>query len=307
MMPEELHQDIKYFLEGKSSLKGQELWDCWFENPELNAENQKITVSSDSKIKKEIAVIKNANNLFFMPRKNWTMAASFLIVLGLSSFFLFSTSLFNDREYNTNRGEQAKITLSDGTQIWLNAASTLKYPIEFKGDTREVYLTGEAFFDVAKDKAHPFIIHTDKMDTKVVGTSFNVHAYTDQLKQEVAVVTGKVNVKSTVTNENIYVIPGQKVVLNVHNNKLHAYNGVAKHTVSLWRKNILVFDETPLQEVIATLNRNYNVAIKVENKNLNNLKINAYFKALPADQVIDLVCNIINATYKLDNGVYTIK
>lgn len=306
-MPEELHQDIKFFLEGKSTLKGQELWDNWYDNPKLMAENQKMIVSSKAKIKKEIVAIKKTKKIRFISRKSWAIAASFLVLVGLSSFFLFSTSLFNNREYTTNRGERAKITLSDGTQIWLNAASTLKYPTEFKGDTREVYLTGEAFFDVAKDKAHPFIIHTDKMDTKVVGTSFNVQAYPDQLKQEVAVLTGKVNVKSTVTDENIYVTPGQKVVLNEHNNKLHAYSGVPKSTVSLWRKNILVFEETPLPEVIATLNRNYNVAIKVENKNLNNLKISAYFKALPADQVIDLVCNIVNATYKLDEGVYTIK
>ncbi|WP_026707119.1 FecR family protein [Flavobacterium frigidarium] len=306
-MPEELHQDIKFFLEGKSTLKGQVLWDSWYENPEPIVENQKIIVSSDLKIKKEIAAIKKSNNSFFISKESWTVAASFLVLLGLFSFFIFSTSLFSNREYTTNRGERTKITLSDGSEIWLNAASTLKYPTEFKGDTREVYLSGEAFFDVAKDKVHPFIIHTDKMDTKVIGTSFNVQAYPDQLKQEVVVVTGKVNVKSTFTNENVYVTPGQKVVLNGHNNKLQAYNGVAKNTVSLWRKNILVFDETPLSEVIATLNRNYNVVIKVENKNLNNLKINAYFKALPADQVIDLVCNIINATYKLDAGVYTIK
>lgn len=306
-MPEESKQEIKLFLEGKSSIKGQELWNICYNNPEVTVENQMMITSSDSKIKKEIAAIKKTNNLFFMSGKNWSMAASFLVVLGLSSFFLFSTSLFNNREYTTNRGERAKITLSDGTQIWLNAASTLKYPTKFKGTIREVYLSGEAFFDVANDKVHPFIIHTDKMDTKVVGTSFNVQAYPDQLKQEVTVLTGKVNVKSTVTDENVYVTPGQKVVLKTHNNKLHAYNGVSKNTVSLWRKNILVFDETPLPEVIATLNRNYNVAIKVENKNLNNLKISAYFNALPADQVVDLVCNIVNATYKLDEGVYTIK
>ncbi|NRS87678.1 ferric-dicitrate binding protein FerR (iron transport regulator) [Flavobacterium sp. 7E] len=306
-MPEQLQQHIKLFLEGKTSLKGQELWNNWFTKPEVTAENLKMITSSDAKIKREIAAIKKTNNLFFVSRKNWAIAASFLVLMGLSSFFYFSTSLFNNREYATNKGERSKIVLSDGTQIWLNAASTLKYPAEFKGGTREVTLIGEAFFDVAKDKEHPFIIHTDKMDTKVVGTSFNVQAYPDQLKQEVSVLTGKVNVKSTVTHKNVYVTPGQKVVFKTQNNKLHAYNGVAKNTVSPWRKNILVFEDTPFPEVIATLNRNYNVVIKVENKNLNNLKISAYFKALPVDQVIDLACNIVNATYDLEKGVYTIK
>ena len=306
-MPEESKQEIKLFLEGKTNIKGQELWDNWYDNPKVIKDDQTMFASNNFKIKKEIASIKKINKIFLISSQSWAIAASFIVIVGLTSLFFLNSSIFNDVEYTTSRGERAKITLSDGTQIWLNAASTLKYPAEFKGDTREVYLTGEAFFDVAKDKVHPFIIHTDKMDTKVVGTSFNVQAYPDQLQQEVAVLIGKVNVKSTVTDENVYVTPGQKVVLKGHNNKFHACSGVSKNTVSLWRKNILVFEETPFPEVIATLNRNYNVVIKVENKNLNNLKINAYFKALPADQVIDLVCNIINATYKLDAGVYTIK
>ncbi|MCY1447063.1 hypothetical protein D9M71_636660 [compost metagenome] len=170
-----------------------------------------------------------------------------------------------------------------------------------------MYLSGEAFFDVAKDKKHPFIIHTNKMDTKVLGTSFNVQAYPDQTTQEVSVATGRVNVKSTVTEENVYVTPGQKVVFKSQDNKLQAFKDIPVNAISLWRKNIMVFEETPLPEVVATINRNYNVSIEVKNKNLNTLKISAYFKELPADQVIGLVCNIINAQYKMDSGVYKIE
>jgi ferric-dicitrate binding protein FerR (iron transport regulator) len=223
-------------------------------------------------------------------------------------FFYQSTlAVVETKHYATKPGERAKVTLSDGTQIWLNAGSFLKYPKEFKGYTREVYLTGEAFFDVAKDKKHPFIIHTDKMDTKVLGTSFNVQAYPDQTTQEVSVLTGRVNVKSTVTEENVYVTPGQKVVFKSKNNKLQAFKDIPVNTISLWRKNIMVFEETPLPEVIATINRNYNVAVEIKNKNLNTLKINAYFKELTADQVVALVCNIVNAEYKVEGGVYKIQ
>ncbi|TDW44587.1 FecR family protein [Flavobacterium sp. 270] len=305
-MPEKLHQDIKLFLEDKTSLKGQEMWNNWYDHPEKIDENEVVIASDLSKLKKEIRVIKKQNKVIFLNSKNWMIAASILLLAGLG-FFYISSSAVTTKQFVAGLGEHKKITLPDGTQIWLNAGSLLKYPSEFKGDTREVYLSGEAFFDVAKDKKHPFIIHTNKMDTKVLGTSFNVQAYPEQATQEVSVLTGRVNVKSTVTEENVYVTPGQKVVFKSKNSSLHAFRDIPMNSISLWRKNIIVFEDTPLPEVVATIKRNYNITVDVENKNLNNLKISAYFKELPADQVIGLVCNIINANYKLESGVYRIE
>ncbi|CAA9195740.1 FecR family protein [Flavobacterium bizetiae] len=306
-MPEKLHQDIQLFLEGKPSEKGEELWNNWYDHPEEILDPALLIQSDHSKLKKEIRQIKKTNTVIFLFPRNWAMAASLIFLMGLSCFFYLSFTKTVSKEYATKLGERAKITLSDGTQIWLNAGSHLKYPIKFKGGTREVYLTGEAFFDVAKDKEHPFIIHTDKMDTKVLGTSFNVQAYPDHVTQEVSVLTGRVNVKSTVTDENVYVTPGQKVVFKSKNNKLQAFTDIPMNSISLWRKNIIVFEDAPLPEVIATINRNYNVAIQIENKNLNNLKISAYFKELPVNQVVALVCNIINANYKIEAGTYIIQ
>lgn len=306
-MPEKLHQDIQLFLEGKPSQKGEELWNNWYNHPEEILDPVTLIQSDRSKLKKEIRQIKKSNPVIFLQYKSWTMAASLIFLMGLSGFFYLSFVKTISKEYATKLGEHAKITLSDGTQIWLNAGSLLKYPVQFKGRTREVYLTGEAFFDVAKDKEHPFIIHTDKMDTKVLGTSFNVQSYPDHATQEVSVLTGRVNVKSTVTEENVYVTPGQKVVFKSQSNKLQAFTDVPVNSISLWRKNIIVFEDAPLPEVIATLNRNYNVAIQIENKNLNNLKISAYFKELPVGQVVALVCNIINANYKIESGTYIIQ
>ncbi|GAA3767738.1 FecR family protein [Flavobacterium ginsengiterrae] len=306
-MPNKLKQEIEHFLDGKYSPKGQEMWNKWYDRTN-EAENTEMIKSDLSKLKKELKKIKKTNNVISFQYKNWAVAASVIFLIGLSVFFYRSVQSFTEtKEYATRLGQRAKVTLSDGTQIWLNAGSNLKYPNEFKGDIREVYLTGEAFFDVAKDKKHPFIIHTNKMDTKVLGTSFNVQAYPDQTTQEVSVLTGRVNVKSTVTEENVYVTLGQKVVFKSKSNKLQAFKDIPVNTISLWRKNIMVFEETPLPEVIATINRNYNVAIEIKNKNLNTLKINGYFKELSADQVVALVCNIVNAEYKLEAGVYKIQ
>ncbi|BFM45404.1 hypothetical protein CFS9_40450 [Flavobacterium sp. CFS9] len=306
-MPEKSHQDVKLFLEGKPSLNGEELWNNWYDHPEEIFDTIALITSDRSKLKKEIQNIKKRNKVISLPYRNWTVAASLLFVLSLSCFVYLSSLKTITRQYATKAGEHAKIVLSDGTQIWLNAGSHVKYPDTFKGDTREIYLRGEAFFDVAKDKKHPFIIHTDKMDTKVLGTSFNVQAYPDQTTQEVSVLTGRVNVKSTVTEENVYVTPGQKVVFKSHSNKLQAFKDIPMNSISLWRKHIIVFEDAPLPEVIATINRNYNVTVQIGNKNLNHLKISAYFKELPVGQVVTLVCNIINADYKIESGTYVIR
>lgn len=306
-MPENSNNEIKNFLEGKYSPKGQEMWNKWYDRTDDFFDNMEVVQSDRSKLKKELRQIKNTNKVISLSYKNWAVAASLVFLVGLSVFFYATSNTVENKQFAVKLGEHAQIKLSDGTKIWLNAGSVLKYPKEFKGDTREVYLSGEAFFDVAKDKKHPFIIHTNKMDTRVLGTSFNVQAYPDQTTQEVSVATGRVNVKSTVTDENVYVTPGQKVIFKSQNNKLQAFKDVPLNTISLWRKNIMVFEETPLSEVVATINRNYNVAIEVKNKNLNDLKISAYFKELPADQVIGLVCNIVNAQYKMDSGVYKIE
>ncbi|MFB3388643.1 FecR family protein [Flavobacterium sp. LAR06] len=306
-MLKNLHQDIKLFLEGKPSLKGEEIWNNWYDNQKDFFDPTVIIESDRSKLKMEIRKIKKSKKVFFLQNKNWAIAASLLLLMGLS-FLVYQSSVSTiTKQYATKPGEHAKIMLSDGTKIWLNAGSLLKYPAQFKGDTREVYLTGEAFFDVAKDKKHPFIIHTDKMDTKVLGTSFNVQAYPDHTTQEVSVLTGRVNVKSIVTQENVYVTPGQKVVFKSQNNKLKAFTDIPVNSISLWRKNIIVFEDAPLPEVIATINRNYNVTVEIGNKNLNNLKISAYFKELPVDEVVALVCNIINADYKQESGTYIIR
>ncbi|MFB9076706.1 FecR family protein [Flavobacterium procerum] len=306
-MPDQLHNHIKHFLESKPSLKGEEMWNNWYDNPQLDDEDKVIILSSKAKLDRELRAIKKSEQLFFLNTKNWIAAASIILLMAGSYFFYQSTAAIAPKQYAAKLGEHAKITLSDGTTVLLNAGSVLKYPKTFNGDTREVSLTGEAFFDVAKDAKHPFIIHTAKMDTKVLGTSFNVQAYPDKNIQEVSVVTGKVNVKSTVTEENVNVTPGQKAVFKSKSNKLHAYTDVPINSISLWRKNIIVFEDTPLPEVIATISRDYNVVVELKNKNLNNLKISAYFKELPADQVVALVCNIINAGYNQKAGVFVIE
>lgn len=140
------------------------------------------------------------------PRRRWwtgwhSAAAVFLLLIGSYSVYrIFYTRssgklLPTDwQEKYTARGTRSSITLSDGSLVKLNADSRLKYQTTFDGSTREVFLTGEAFFTIAKDPAHPFIIHTDKMNIRVLGTTFNVRSYPGDASMETTLLSGSVEV-----------------------------------------------------------------------------------------------------------------
>jgi transmembrane sensor len=313
-MTDKLNKAVKTFLQGKLSQEGEMIWNSWFQQPNVVQTNSAAIISSSSDLQKEIRRIKRKSfRLFGLNYSQMQMAASIIVIIGLSTWFNYSTAIENllfplvYEKSVTQSGENVTIRLSDGTLIHLNAESVLKYPNRFSGNTREVYLEGEAFFEVAKDKKHPFIIHSSKMDTKVVGTSFNILAYPNQKKQEVSVVTGKVSVSSTVTKQNVLVFPGQKATIEKETNNLKAHSQINISTIASWRKNILVFDDITVNEVVATLERHYGVKIKIQNESLQNLIINASFEEAEPEQVLNLLCKSIDASFKKEKNSYIIK
>lgn len=306
-----MKKEVKDFLEGKPSLQGQKIWDGWFRAPRMTDYENEI-VTPLFKLQKEIdGIKKKSDKRLGLNFNQFRIAASVAVFIGVGSW-LYSINAVEKIKchflYNqsvTKNGECRIVNLSDGTQIYLNTGSVLKYPKKFEGHYREVYLEGEAFFDVAKDKNHPFIIHTPKMNTQVIGTSFNIQAYDNQKNEEVAVVTGKVAVKSLETNQKVFITPGQKISLEKDKNIMQQHKiDIAK--ISTWRNNSFYFDNMVLSEVIATLSRNYNIQIELKNNALQNLKINAGFEKLTSEEVITLLCNIIDATYSKENSTYII-
>lgn len=129
--------------------------------------------------------------------------------------------LDEDMEFNTlvvSRGGEYILTLSDGTKVWLNSETELKYPVRFMSNTREVHVKGEAYFEVKKDSLHPFIVHTPHTNTKVLGTSFNVSAYEDEELTAITLVQGKVEVYNQ--SEKCILEPGWQAVSNNISEKL---------------------------------------------------------------------------------------
>ena len=184
----------------------------------------------------------------------------------------------------TPRGGEYSLELSDGTVIWLNSESELSYPVQFKGDCREVEIRGEAYFAVAKNKNRPFIVNANGIKVRVLGTSFNVRVYENEERQ-VTLLDGSVEVASG--NQRKKINPGQQVALN--HGRLEVRQ-VAVHADVGWKKGLFVFDDHLMADVLHELERWYDVQIVVEDEDIKQLKFTSDF---PRYENIDKVLNIL--------------
>lgn len=201
---------------------------------------------------------------------------------------------------NTKQGERKTLILVDGTKIWLSPSSSLEYPDQLIGNLREVKLEGEAFFDVAKDKKHPFIIHSGRMDTRVVGTSFNIQSYKGQPSSSVTVVTGIVKVTllgvTTGNTNSVLLKPNQQSQFSRENGKLISINYPNAVKMLKRKDGILNYDGAHIQEVVADLSRYYKLPIELESKSKNCLCYGEFNTNRPIDIVLDQLAAAINAT-----------
>lgn len=196
----------------------------------------------------------------------------------------------------TKPGGKASITLPDGSKVWLNGNSKITYE-DFRKETREVYLSGEAYFDVAKDKTKPFIIHTRTISLKVLGTAFNVRSYDNEKETETALVHGSVEV--TLRNrpdQKILLKPGEKLLVKnmpvdtsvkfkrqKHDEdtpiavltNMHYYGNDSSSVETSWTKNQLVFNGEPLDKIALNLERWFNVRVTIMSENLKKQKFTA--------------------------------
>ena len=158
------------------------------------------------------------------------------------------------------RGTVYQIKLSDGTLVWMNADSRLHFPSRFTGATREVRLEGEAYFHVAKDKSHPFIIRTHTMTTEVLGTEFNLRAYPDT-DAHVTLVEGSVRVEMPTVGHEVTLRPGQDIACT---DSTFAITEVDTRYCALWRDGRLYFDNALLKDILHELGRYYNLTVEME-------------------------------------------
>lgn len=181
-------------------------------------------------------------------------------------------------------------TLPDGSVITINKNSSLSYPSKFNGNRREITLNGEAFFKVTPNKEKPFIIHVNDVAVRVVGTSFNIKS--EKGKTEVIVETGIVQV--TKKEHTVQLLPKEKVITRWKDSTL-AKDTVQDQLYNYYRSKEFICNNTPLQNLVQTLNEAYNSNIIIENDALKDLPITTVFK----DESLDNILTVISETFKI--------
>ncbi len=229
------------------------------------------------------------------------------------SRLVYATNYSNGKlVYNTLTipyGKTFEVQLSDGTIVHMNSGTSLKYPVQFlKNQSRKVYLTGEAYFEVAKDKAHPFTVNTQELDVEVLGTKFNINTYSDDVITDVVLVEGKVSLyKDKKTTENqVYLTPGLKGT-NIKGQSTITTEEVNTDYYTAWVKGSLVFKNAPFSEIIKKLERHYNVTFINKNKMLGKEIFNGRFDNEPIEAVLKYFSDSYAIDYIIQEDKITIK
>jgi transmembrane sensor len=204
-----------------------------------------------------------------------------------------------------NTGKQPQtIRLEEGTTVTLQPKAVLNYPVHFARQNRTVFLKGEAFFNVKRNPAKPFIVHTGELVTEVLGTSFTIKSSEDAKEVEVAVVTGRVAVyqmsdREVKQRKEVILKPNQKIDFNVHRKQLipSLVDQPAKLTTKRQPMQ-LVFEAVPLQDVLTQLQAIYGIDIFLENDALTACVLTADLTDLPLYKQLELICRSLNADYE---------
>ncbi|TCD05900.1 FecR family protein [Pedobacter frigidisoli] len=249
----------------------------------------------------------------------WKVAAVLIVV---SSVYLYkiSSSVTLDKKalsVQTVSGEKRVLILSDGTKVTINAASKLSYPASFKDSIREVYLKGEAFFDVKKDRLHPFVIHTGKMDIRVLGTAFNVKAYGNDKFSETTLIHGSVQVTLTDRpKDRIILKPTEKLVVKYPDpvkketadvedmpNALPAISYMQKKDniviETSWLQSKMIFKDEDFESLTNSLERQYGTKIQFQNMHLKDLRFSGVFEKESLTEVLSALQLTENFNFKV--------
>ena len=251
----------------------------------------------------------------------WHVAASLLIILGFSYLIWLVSQPVKQQiaffELNTPNGSHTLLTLTDGTTVWLNAGSKLKYPDKFDKESRVVYLEGEAYFHVKKNPEQPFIVETSEVKVKAFGTTFNVKAYPNEGSIETTLIEGSVVVEGKTSSEAFKPIklePNQRVtvvkatgklLLNDQEKKLLETAKASKDTTSREKENVLVsekvntqlytswvdnqllFDNETFESIAFKLERRYGASISFVDEKVKKYRFSGKFPDISIDRVLN--------------------
>jgi transmembrane sensor len=236
------------------------------------------------------------------------IAASVIIIISLTTFYFISTNQVFKKTYTENiapRGQKSNVILPDGTKAFLNSGSALRYDNFFGKKYRTVELVGEAYFEVTRNEKLPFIIKTDEVEVKVLGTKFNVMAYPEDNIIETIVKEGKVSVTDVHHKSSLFLTANQMATFH-RDTKKFMLNTANPELYTSWKENLLTFDNENFADVIKKLERWYDVKIMVEGTDSIKDRFTMTIKSESLREVLDLISLTTNIEYTIKANQVTI-
>lgn len=242
--------------------------------------------------------------------KLYQKIAAFLLIpiIGLGILYWVSQYNQNAGQYTETiapRGQKSQIVLADGTKVWLNSDTKIKYPGNFSKNQRDVYLDGEAFFEVSENERQPFVVHTSGLKVKVLGTKFNVKAYPDEDQIETSLFEGKVNLLTNNLSDEIIekeVKPGQSFLYSKTNQQLEL-NRFPQDEINGWKKNQLIFKDDTFGNLVRKIERWYNVDVIYDEKLFNDRRLTVeLYEGERLDRLMEIISLALSVNYKYERG-----
>ena len=298
----------------------------WLKNKWENTEYKNLNIASESilnKIHQQIGESKTNTSISVTKKSSirrivqtsLKYAAIIVVACGIE-WFILSQAQFPKNEVHTTTahyneitvpvGSKSYVVLAESTKVWLNAGAKLKYPTDFHKNSREVYLEGEAFFDVAKDKNAPFFVNMSGMNIKVLGTQFNVKAYSDEKSIETTLIEGSIEIlglKSDKEDEkNLHLKPGQKLIIFKDDAKIRNAEVITLHdtgTEIAWLKDKLIFHKERFENVKTRLERWYGVTIDVKDQEILDYRFSGTFEEETFEQALNALKKAAKFDYQI--------
>lgn len=308
---------IYKFFEGQTSMEEEMALREWInetpDNERLFLEERNIydafILNSENKTKAESyperRIISSNKNKHYL--KEFLKIAAVFLVTALGTWYYFSESKISDamQTISVPAGQRLNLILPDGTNIWLNAKTTIKYPITFNNDKRLIYLDGQAYFDVAKNEDVPFIVDTKIGQVRALGTKFDVLAYSDDTIFETTLMEGKVKV-------NLQHNPQQSVILSPRD-KSTLENGELKVSIIEdfskyeWRNGFISFRDETFENIMKSFEKIYDVKIVIQNTKVNKFTFTGKFRVTDGvDYALRVLQRDVKFSYERDNEKHII-
>ncbi|GGF30863.1 FecR family protein [Echinicola rosea] len=280
----QLNELLTRYLSGKTSDEENMLVDRWFEktfSEEATESDQDLLIIKEEildRIKANKDKVSTGKQFYINQLSLWWKATAAILVMLAGGYWIYTVHSPNEKwlTQSTGNGEQTSITLPDGSHVMINVASSIRYPEEFGDSSREIVLSGEAFFDVVSDPDRPFRVVTEKVSTEVLGTQFNINAYPSGTSQ-VSVFEGSVKVHAANDRDQSELLRVNQAVSIGNNGEL------LKHPVNLkmvgaWRKQISYLDGTSLNELATLIDRWYGYKVHFVPKALGDCAFSGKLK-----------------------------